>query len=202
MLAELRRACRASFDDGFRFSGWPCTIFGVHQADSPKRVLRFRPVIAEHPILCEDIDMGRYAELRRVRWAGSLSSIICKTNVFTKKMRKSPTFPRVHQAGAPKKFTEKIFKWLETWWNLGVRRQKKYVSNEFSRGIRFRAQKLKIPSISRRNYFLAKKHLSIFLYFPDRKSQNRLATFGRVRTNVPRSVAHWFWILRIPGRLS
>ena len=46
--------------------------------------LRFRPVIAEHPILCEDIDMGRDAELRRVRWAGSLSSIICKTNVFTK----------------------------------------------------------------------------------------------------------------------
>ena len=147
------------------FPRWRRTIFGVHQADSPKQFLRFRPVIAEHPILCEDIDMGRDAELRRVRWAGSLSSIICKTNVFTKKMRKSPTFPRVHQAGSPKNFTKNAFEWLETWWNLGVGRRKKYVSSKFWRGIRFRAQKLKIPSIFRRNYFFGKKtsfHIFIF----------------------------------------
>ena len=48
------------------------TISGVHHADFPKRVLRFRPVIAEHPILCEDIDMGRDAESRRRRWAGPI----------------------------------------------------------------------------------------------------------------------------------
>ena len=112
-------------------STWPpemarrCTIFGVHQADSPKRVLRFRPVIAEHPILCEDIDMGRDAELRRVRWAGSLRPIICKTNSFTKEIREEIRVIQLLYGGA------------------------------------------------------------------DRKSQNRLATFGRVRTNVPRSVAHW-----------
>ena len=150
-------------------STWPpemarrCTIFGVHQADSPKRVLRFRPVIAEHPILCEDIDMGRYAELRRVRWAGSLSSIICKTNVFTKeKWEKVQLFHvctrLVLQKNSPKKSLNGSK--LDEIWELED--EKKYVSNEFSRGIRFRAQKLKIPSIFVGIIFWQK---NIFPYF-------------------------------------
>ena len=187
------------------FPRWRRTIFGVHQADSPKQVLRFRPVIAEHPILCEDIDMGRDAELRRVRWAGSLRSIICKTNVFTKKIEKKSMLYNLSTC-APGWFYKKVHQKslngskLDEIWELEDEKNTYRMNFHEESDSELKSWKFRVFLVG--TIFWAEKHLSIFLYFPDRKSQNRLATFGRVRTNVPRSVAHWFWILRIPGRLA